>query len=183
MATALPKLKAAETPIDPPDDARLDDGANKLGIALPPSYREFARKYGYGLTGDLFMIYVPVDTRGAEWSEDLAGMSKTLAGELKAAIDAGYFKFAPDGSREIAVRLVPFGASENGHVLAWDPGAPGAGGELPIYTVGSRKDYLVRAADSLGDFLTKMSRPKQGGMFLGATDPLPPKFEPRPAKG
>jgi hypothetical protein len=167
-----------------PTDEMLDAAETALGFKLPPSYRAFAKKYGNGLTEGLFMIYVPVDTTGASWHNDLAAYSSDFVREIRESVEGGYMNFDPDGSRELALRLIPFAGSENGNILAWDPKAPSDdAGEFWIYVIGSRKSYMIKSATSLVDLLERAIQPNTGGILRNAQFSLEPSFEPRPAKG
>ncbi|WP_338873379.1 hypothetical protein [Myxococcus stipitatus] len=66
MPTTLPTLKPSGPLKARATDALLDEAARSLKLELPPSYREFAKTYGNGLTAGLFMIYVPVDAACSE---------------------------------------------------------------------------------------------------------------------
>ena len=49
--------------VEPKTDATPEDlDAFELpgGLALPPSYRDYAEHLGYGLTCGLFLIYIPM---------------------------------------------------------------------------------------------------------------------------
>ena len=45
------------------------------GLALPPSYRDYAEHLGYGLTCGLFLIYIPMD----DLCDSLSVRSRVLA--------------------------------------------------------------------------------------------------------
>lgn len=184
MATNLPRLELSGPAQTIPSDELLDAAERSLGIRLPPSYRVFSKRYGYGLTGGLFMIYVPMDRTGTSWSSPLPEMSAGLKRELQEAVDGKFFNFAPDGSADLVARLVPFAGSENGHILGWDPGSPSSDdGELWIYVVGARKDYVHKAAPDLADFLERGLQENTGGVLPRASFSLDPTFEPRPGRG
>jgi SMI1/KNR4 family protein SUKH-1 len=184
MATNLPELTVTGELREVPTDAELDDAAAQLGLTLPPSYRTFARRYGHGLTGELFIIFVPMDKTGFDWSSGLVDRSSELKEELAESLAAKTVRFQPSGSPEIVGRLVPFGASENGDILAWDPGEPSSeDGELWIYVIGSRKGSVWRSAPDLADFLTRMSQPQTGKVLPRANFDCPRVFQPRPGRG
>jgi hypothetical protein len=184
MATNLPELTVAGALREVPTDAQLDAAAREMGLPLPPSYRAFARRYGNGLTGGLFIVFVPIDRTGFDWSDDLAVRSQELKEELAESLAARTIRYQPHGSPEILARLVPFGASENGDILAWDPGEPSSDdGELWIYVIGPRKGYVSRSASDLADFLTRMSQPGTGQILPRAEFACPATFEPQPGRG
>ncbi|WP_426730111.1 SMI1/KNR4 family protein [Myxococcus faecalis] len=182
MPTELPILNPTGPLMAQPTDALLDEASRRLQLELPPSYREFARRYGYGLTAGLFMIAVPVDTAGAEWSEDLVERSAELAQELAASVDGKYISYKPDGTEERVRRLVPFGASENGDILAWDPRERAPDGEYAVYVIGARKYGVSRVAEGFAEFLNKVLEPNTGGVLARATFTLEATFEPRAAR-
>jgi hypothetical protein len=184
MATELPELQVTGPLRDVPSDAQLDAAAERLGLPLPPSYRAFARRYGNGLTGNLFMIYVPMDKQGFDWSTDLVDRSLDMKDEVAESIAAKIINYRPSGSPELAARLVPFGSSENGDILAWDPAqASSNDGELWIHVIGARMGSVWRSAPDLADFLVRMSEPNTGQVLQRATFECPPTFEPRPGRG
>lgn len=184
MATGIPALVLKGSLKDVPTENQLNDAAARLNIALPPSYREFAMRYGNGLTCGLFMIYVPMERTGFAWSSSVVDMSNDLKRDIKEAAEGKFLNYKPDGSPELARRLVPFGGSENGDILAWDPASPSSNdGELWIYVVGPRSDSIARSAPDLVDFIRRCSLPNTGDVLRRAEFTLPPTFEPRPGRG
>ena len=172
----LPEIEVSGHLTTVPTDAELDEASKKLGIELPPSYRAFAKKYGFGLTYGLFYIYVPVNN--SEAGGHLVDRSEELKEEINESIEGGYMRFTPGGSKEIAERAVPFGYSDNGHILFWDPNAKNSRGEYPIYVVWNRKSGVFLAADDFYEFLQKASEPGVGGILGRATFQLRQTFEP-----
>jgi hypothetical protein len=85
------------------------------GVRLPQSYCDFAQSFGYGLLCNLFIIFIP-----KEGGDDLTKRSSTLTKVLQDGVENDYFGYRPDGSAELVQALIPFGISENGHILAWN---------------------------------------------------------------
>lgn len=176
MATELPRLEIVKPITYVPADSALEEAGARMGIALPPSYVAFSKRYGFGLTCGLFIIYVPVPKPPPYG--DLVAYSADLRRELEDSMAAGRMRYEPDGSEDLIRRAVPFGGSENGNILFWDSQEKLAGDEYPIYVVGARKSGVMRAAHDLGEFLTKALQPNLGGVLGRATFTLDPTFEP-----
>ncbi|VXB67854.1 conserved hypothetical protein [Microbacterium sp. 8M] len=112
------------------DSHRLPDGAG-----FPPSYVSFVRSFGWGRLFGLWLIYTPV-LQG--FGDGVVARGGRLTASLHEDFDDGRaqgygWKIEPDGSWELARRLVIFAMSENGDYLAWDTGGRDQDGELPIY--------------------------------------------------
>lgn len=175
--SSLPDLQVIGAHESTVDDHALRAAAADLGLALPPSYREFAQRYGYGLTCGLFIVYLPL---AAPECDTLVERSRELSEEIRTAVDGGWMRYEPDGGREVALRLVPFGYSENANILAWDPADETGDGEYQIYVIGSRKSGMRRAAPDIGTFLRRAAEPNVGGMLGRAEFTLSATFEPWP---
>lgn len=124
---------------------RLPDGA-----PLPPSYVSFVRAFGWGRLFGLWLIYTPVPSG---FGDGIVGRGGYLTDRLHQEFDEGRadddtWKIEPDGSWDIAQRLVVFAMSENGDYLAWDTGARDSDDELPIFHT-TRFDSLTRVGDDL----------------------------------
>jgi hypothetical protein len=179
--TPIPELTMAGESTYRPHAEAFTSAERELGISLPESYRAFTSKYGFGLTAGLFMIYVPVPASETRRSENLVSSARTLARENREAIAQRFFRnYAPDGSEEIARRLVPFGYSENGDRILWDPAEKNEEGELAVYVIGSGFSPVRRAGRDLGEFLSRALQPGVGGLLGNATFTLQPTFEPWP---
>nr|WP_312709588.1 hypothetical protein [Stenotrophomonas sp.] len=87
-----------------------------------------------------------------------------------------YFEFEPDGDNEIAARLYPFAASENGECFAWDINEKRAG-EYSIYCIGARMAGLRYAAESLGELLEKLCSGSIKDVMRSGYAPLLPRFD------
>lgn len=177
MMTILPRLEVSSGPRFVATDEQLDDAGRALGFPLPPSYRAFAREYGAGRLADLFLIVVPGGTPGCN---DLVAHSRALADSIRESLARGFVRFSPDGSAELVARLVPFGTSENGDTLCWDPGLATPEGELPVYVIGARRDATRRAAHAFAEFVRKVLEPGMGGILGRSDGVLPPRFDPMP---
>jgi len=171
-------LQLQGEPIALPTDEALDAAGAALGTALPPSYRAFVKRYGFGLSAGLFMIYVPAPPGYTGRSQNLVDTSRVLSRELREALAHGWIRFEPDGSEEIVRRLIPFAYSENGDRLAWDPADPTGEGEFAIYAIGEGYDPITRAAPHLVGFFEKALAPGMGGILGRANFTLEPTFKP-----
>lgn len=124
---------------------RLPDGAG-----FPPSYLSFVRTFGWGRLHGLWLIYTPVPSG---FGDGVVGRGGHLTERLRLDFREGRtegcdWKIEPDGSWELADRLVVFAMSENGDYLAWDSGSRGRDGKLPIFHT-TRFDSLTRIGDDL----------------------------------
>ncbi len=171
-------LQVQGDPIALPTDEALGAAGAALGLALPPSYRAFVKRYGCGLSAEMFIIYVPALPGDARRSVNLVNQSRVLARELREALTFGWVRFEPHGSEEIVRRLVPFAYSENGHRLAWDPGDPTGDGEFAIYAIDVGYARTTCAAPHLLGFFEKALTPGMSGMFGQANYTLEPTFKP-----
>lgn len=171
----LPELRVLGAVRVRPADSDLARAEAALGFRLPPSYRAFVQRYGYGLTAGLFIIYVPVD---APECDNLIDRAAELRDQISESVEHGSMDFRPDGSRELVLRAVPFGYSENGDILAWDPSQTLGDGEFWIYSIASRNAGIRKVAPDLGGFLRKALEPGVGGILGRASFQLEPVFEP-----
>src|SRR5262249_48684701 len=101
-----------------------------------------------------------------------------LAADIREVEKQGWIQYAPDGSRELVLRLVPFGKSGNGDILAWDPQDESEPGEYAIYVVGARFSDVHQAAGSLYEFVEGAPRPSLDGMTGRIEERLPATFVP-----
>jgi len=144
-------------------------------FALPASYRAFAATYGYGLLCNLLILFVPIPECG---EDDLMWRSPALSAFFHEGIDEEWFEYEPDGSPELVGRLIPFGISENGHFLAWNPDEPTGPDEAMIYVVGPKFLAVWRAAPTLYDFVAMcLDERVKGVLGIGYT-PKPATFKP-----
>src|SRR5579884_2055973 len=88
-------IDALSVPRIVPSDADLRTVRLPGGLALPPSYEEWARTFGYGEVCKILMVQVPLPERHPdsllEWS------AETKAFFLE-SLEEGRFEFPPDGS-------------------------------------------------------------------------------------
>ncbi len=145
------------------------------GFQLPRSYQRFATAYGYGLLCGLFIVYIPMET-----PDSLLERNRVLTSVLEDGISSGLFEYEPDGSPDLARRLVPFAISENGHILAWDPEERTGSHEYAIYAIGSKLLAIRRAARTLYDFTEKCLNDSVRSMLGSGYKPLAPTFRPYP---
>jgi len=143
---------------------RLPDGAG-----LPPSYVSFVRTFGWGRLFGLWLVYTPVPSG---FGDGVVGRGGHLTDRLHEEFREGQTegddgKIEPDGSWEIAQRLVVFAMSENGDYLAWDTGARDRDRELPIFHT-TRFDSLTRIGDDLHEAVEAL----RGRRFCQADDPI-----------
>ncbi|WP_434391129.1 SMI1/KNR4 family protein [Melittangium boletus] len=176
--TQLPELEVLGAQRFTASDALLDTASEALGLTFPPSYREFAKRYGFGEVSDMFVVHVPVPAGATPGCAGLLEVSRQLSRELLEMDAAPPLDVHPDGTRELVRRLVPFGKSRNGDVVAWDPVAPSGGGELWLYLVSMRGGDVHRAAPNLAVFLAKTLEPGLGGMLERMQTQLPATFSP-----
>lgn len=147
--------------------APLELVERKLGLLLPPSYRDFVEHLGLGCLVNTFVVWTPallveraLPTRAIVWGRLEIDNCSLNEPQLR--------------------RIVPCGRSYNGDDLAWLPPAkPSARRvEWPIIII-SRSFEVTRAAPDLSSFVTRFCL----GSFLdqdGAEDDSAPEplFEP-----
>ena len=160
--------------------SRLDVGP---GLELPPTYREWVRRFGCGEVADLIVLFVPL--LDAEHPDDLRAWSRGKREFLLEGVREKYFEYAPDGTEELVARLVPFGLSTNGHVFAWDPAQATEGGEFVVYAIGSKMLAVRRAAASFADFVGGLFDERVKKILGPGYEPLRPVFRaaaPKPTR-
>jgi hypothetical protein len=144
-------------------------------FALPPSYRAFATRYGKGLLCGLLLVYIPL----GDHCDSLATSSDELHHVIRESIDARLMEYEPEGSESLALRLVPFGVSENGHVLGWDPNVPTGAGEFAIYVIGSKHLAMYYGGANLYEFVARCCDERVRETLGPGYKPLPATFAPR----
>src|SRR5262249_875114 len=90
--------------------------------------------------------------------DDLVQRSNTLSEVLLDGVDGEYKEFTeyePDGSPELFKRLIPFGTTKNGAMIAWDRDEKTSPDEYMIYVVASKLLACRRAAPDLYDFISR----------------------------
>lgn len=148
--------------------AALGRVERKLGVLLPPSYRDFVEHLGLGCLVDTYVVWTPallveraIPTRAIIWGRLEVDNCSLNEPQLR--------------------RIIPCGRSYNGDDLAWLPPATLSARhvEWPILII-SRSFEVTRAAPDLSSFVTRRCL---GGIVQrdGAEDegaaPVPP-FEP-----
>ncbi len=131
---ALERLECDGKPRVVSDDGLLARAEQALGgVKLPASYRFFAKTFGSGLLCNFWMIFVPLEG-GDSFVERREGAAEMIA----RGVEDGLFDYRPDGSKTMVERLVPFAASENGDLLAWDPEDRSGSDEMRIFRIHTR---------------------------------------------
>jgi hypothetical protein len=149
-----------------PADAEIFD------LRIPASYRLFLSTFGYGLYGGLLLLYPWLPRH----PDHVATRAAELRHMLVFSLELGIAELEPDGSPGLLARLVPFGVSENGHTLCWDPASLQAGDEPEVVVVGSKVLSCRRTGRPFHDFLRSVTT-KSGARLLGpGYRPLPPQF-------
>jgi hypothetical protein len=166
-------VRLTRPPTLTPSDAALDEAEAEIGVSLPPSYREFAKRFGYGILFRLYIIYIPM-----EGEDSLTERNAVLRNVLEIGVTEKIVDYKPHGSPELLLRLVPFGVSESGDILGWDP-AERSGQELAIYLIGPRNAGVTRSASDLYDFVNKCLTHSERGSLPRRTGSVEPIFEPK----
>lgn len=146
------------------------------GFQLPASYCEFATTFGYGLLGELLILYIPM-TGG----DSLIERCEVLKSTIHYSIENDLFEYEPDGSEELARRLIPFGISENGHIIAWDPKDQTGAHEYRIYAIGSKCLAVRDGGADLYQFVASCLDERVKKVLGSGYKPLAAKFRAFPA--
>jgi len=149
-------------------------------VDLPPSYRAFARHFGFGITAGVWMIYVPLPP-GVDRSEDLVTASQAFGSELRAGLADGQI----EGEERVDddTGLVPFACSESGLLMAWKPHETRSDdGELPVYLVDPKSGRTLRAAPNLAALIDLLVSTDFPNPLMAGSLRLPATFEPLPIK-
>lgn len=178
-ARTFPELQLASAVTVTAAKEQLDSVALTGGFSLPDSYRDFAMRFGYGVLCEMFIIYIPMGDYGDSVTVRCLALKRMFAETVAEDI----FEYEPDGSPELVARLVPFGISENGHTLAWDPDSKGKR-ESVIYAVAPKCLAVRKAAPDLYTFLEKCLDVRVKEMLGRGYEPLLPFFRPlKPVEG
>ncbi len=170
----FPALEVSATPAVTATRDEMERVRLREGFELPASYRDFADRLGYGLLCDLLIIYIPMGSHG----DSLPVRHQEMRETIEESLEADLVEYEPDGSRELLQRLVPFGISENGHTLAWDPEEPTGDGEYMIFVIGSKYLAVRRGAPDLYAFVESCLDGRVKGMLGSGYEPLPARFRP-----
>jgi hypothetical protein len=171
--TKFPSLHLTKAPVVTAKPDTLRTIELRDGFKLPQSYCDFAQNLGYGLLCNLFIIYIP-----KEGGDDLIKRNATLTKVLQEGVENEFFEYEPDGSPELALSLIPFGVSENGHILAWNPNERSEPDEYYIYIVGYELGYIKRAAPNLYAFVESCIDNSISKLIGGSAQLLRPTFQP-----
>lgn len=161
------------------DEAYLTNHQLSDKLGFPPSYQEFAREFGWGRFGGLFLIYVPLGDYPDSWPVRSPYIREAMDEFYEEMEPADPFPLEPDGYPGLEKALLPFAMSENGEYLAWDTSQRGSDKELPIYVLAARMGSLRYGGASLHEFVERCLSGQEVKQVLGpGYPPLPPTFEP-----
>jgi hypothetical protein len=124
------------------------------GRKFPKSYREFAKKYGYGLLCDLFIIYVPLGDYCDSWINQTSVLKETFHDFIS---NDWYLTLEPDGDESLILDAVPFGKSENGEFLFWNISSEPQKDEFDIYITDFGGIGVIKIAESMSEFINKIT--------------------------
>ena len=148
-------------------------------LGFPPSYQAFAKEFGWGRLGGLFLIYVPLGDYPDSWLVRSPYIREAIAAFYAEMEPDAPFPLEPDGYLGLERSLLPFAMSENGEYLAWDTSKRGPDKELPIYVIASRMGGLRYGGANLNEFVERCLSEQAVKQVLGpGYPPLPPTFEP-----
>lgn len=144
---------------------------------FPDSYINFVKQYGYGLSCDLFLIYIPMGKHPDSWHI----RSKEIISTYQDVLDDEenlWFDLEPDVTYQKLKYLIPFAMSENGHYLFWDIDNR-EGNEFDIYITDFRGIGFTRVASNLYEFFEKITLSSSFKEILPfSQNPLPNTFKP-----
>jgi hypothetical protein len=147
------------------------------GKGFPLSHKEFVRTYGYGLSLNLFLIYIPMDDYGDSWNVRTEEITETYISELNDGADP-WFDLEPDGSLALVKRWIPFASSENGHYLFWDT-EHGTPNEFDIYITDFKGIGIRKAGNSIWDVFERLTNITSFKTLLPfSKEPLAKTFNP-----
>lgn len=149
------------------------------GRMFPDSYINFVNEYGYGLSANMFIIYIPLEDSDDSFfirsQEIIATYQEVLNDESEL-----WFDLLPDMSFSLLKDLVPFAMSENGHYLFWNTQSKSSD-EFDIYLTDFRGTGFIRVASNLYDFFAKVTSVSSYKEVLPfQTKVLPKTFMPLP---
>ena len=151
-----------------------------LKLTFPPSYRDFCLKYGLGMVGKLYMIYVPLEN-----PEDPASVTSRVP-LMKKRIETSKAEWLEDGMEigsdvwegiddpGMVDRAVFFGTTENGDEIFWDVKGEG---EFDIYV--DCKWTIRFGGKNLDEFIRRCQTSEVKSIFGPGYEPLPSVFEGR----
>jgi len=149
-------LKVKGEIIEKGDFVSLNSHTFINGRKFPKSYIDFVEKYGYGLSCDLFLIYIPMD----EYPDSFFLRSEEIISTYQDVLDDEdelWFDLEPDITYIQLKDLIPFAMSENGHYLFWDINSNNNQNELDIYITDFRGIGFTKVANNLYDFFENIT--------------------------
>lgn len=160
------------------DVLSLNNFTFRNGKKFPKSYIDFVEYYGYGLSADLFIIYIPLydypDSFFLRSDEIISTYQDVLDDE-----DELWFDLEPDLKYGDLKNLVPFAMSENGHYLFWNIESTPAENEFDIYITDFRGLGFTKVASNLYDFFDSITSKEDYKKVLPfSNDFLPKIFQP-----
>lgn len=146
------------------------------GRMFPESYVNFVNKYGYGLSANMFIIYIPINNNDSFFirsQEIVSTYQDVLDNESEL-----WFELLPDASYDLLKHLVPFAMSENGHYLFWNIESNNSN-EFDIYITDFKGSGFIKAGENLYDFFNKITSVSYFKEVLPyQISPLPNTFKP-----
>lgn len=124
----------------------LKETEKVIGRSLPPSYLHYAQYWGAGLVFGFFVIWTPE----ANPNLDIRVKSPQFKERMLDSIAMNFWK---PSLHNLVSRLIPFGKSENGDILCWDPAQETALQEMPLYLLDSEQEDAVSVGGTLLSFL------------------------------
>ncbi|MBU2946286.1 SMI1/KNR4 family protein [Zobellia uliginosa] len=147
------------------------------GRKFPKSYIDFVENFGYGLSCNLFIIYIPMES----YPDSFFIRSKEIIGTYQDVLDNEnelWFDMEPDLSYKKLRDLIPFAMSENGHYLFWDIESESSE-EFDIYITDFKGLGFTKAGRNLYDFFEKItSKNKFKEVLPFSENSLPNIFKP-----
>lgn len=125
------------------------------GVKFPKSYIDFVESYGYGLSANLFIIYIPMDNYPDSFlvrSEEIISTYQDVLNNEEEL----WFDLEPDITYKQLKNLIPFAMSENGDYLFWDIDSDKSSNELDIYITDFRGLGFTKVAENLYEFFDKV---------------------------
>jgi len=141
--------------LDKGDLESLENYVFKNGKGFPVSYKNFVKKYGYGLSCELFIIFIPMK----EYGDSFFIRSKEITSTYQDVIDNKeelWFDLGINVKYDKLKDLIPFGTSENGDYVFWDISTEN-NNEYDIYITDFRGVAFTKVANNLYEFFDKIT--------------------------
>ncbi|MDO6819041.1 SMI1/KNR4 family protein [Zobellia sp. 1_MG-2023] len=153
----------------------------KNGKGFPKSYKEFVENYGYGLTGESFIVYIPMGNYGDSFHIQnpifKEGFLDVLTWGDPEELNEDILY--PDGSLELLKRAEPFAKSVDGEYLFWDIESENEEGEFDIYITDFRGLGFTKVAENLYQFFDRITSKSDFKSIIPFNEfPLSPTFKP-----